>query len=79
MQNLNQGTSFYSIYQGKRVIQLRAGCDDYPELRIISTSRSYESAYHVAKVTAEFRNVPFENLVPLELLEPETGLKTGST
>lgn len=64
MSVLEAPNHFFTIYQSKRAIELRLGCDDYPSMRIISTSKSYKMAYQVACSTAETKNLPLENYVP---------------
>ncbi len=69
MQDINSIVSFFTIYQSNKAIELHPGCDDYPGMRIISTSRSYESAFQVAQAAADARQIPFKNYVPAEILE----------
>ncbi|MDX2100448.1 MAG: hypothetical protein SFW36_21950 [Leptolyngbyaceae cyanobacterium bins.59] len=67
-QTLDPQRFFFTIYQSQRAIELRLGCDDYPSTRIISTSRSYESAYQVALSAAVSKQLPLENYVPMNLV-----------
>jgi hypothetical protein len=64
MQSPNRSEAFFTIYQSKQAIEIRLGCEDQPNARIISTSKSYESAYQVAQVAASSKQMPLENYVP---------------
>lgn len=55
-------TSFFTVYLTKVGIELRLGCEDYPNYRAIHTSLSYESAYEFAQTAATHRNLPFKDL-----------------
>lgn len=52
---------FFTVYLTKDGIELKSGCQDYPNHQAIHTSRSYDSAYDFAKTAATHRNLPLKN------------------
>ena len=50
--------SFFTVYLSKDGIELRPGCDDYPNRQALHTSKSYEAAQQFAQAVASNRNLP---------------------
>jgi len=50
--------TLFTVYLSKEGIELRPGCDDYPNRQALHTSKSYEMAEHFAQVAASTRNLP---------------------
>lgn len=55
--------TFYSIYQSQNAIEIRSGCTDYKELRLISSCLCYEQACEIAQTMANVKQMPIKNLV----------------
>ncbi|NES94369.1 MAG: hypothetical protein F6K32_03935 [Desertifilum sp. SIO1I2] len=58
-----QPRTFYSIYQSGNAIEIRSGCNDYKELRLISSCFSYEQACELAQNLANVKQMPVQDWV----------------
>ncbi|MBD2324742.1 MULTISPECIES: hypothetical protein [Desertifilum] len=58
-----QPRTFYSIYQSGNAIEIRSGCNDYQELRLISSCFSYEQACEIAQNLANVKQMPVQDWV----------------
>ena len=54
---------FFTVYLSQQGIELRTGCEDYPNFHVLHTSKSYESAEHFAQTAARHRNLPLKSWI----------------
>lgn len=62
---LNSSDNFFTVYQTKTQIELRTGCDDFGDVRVICTTTSYENARTLAQLAAEMNHLPLVDYVLL--------------
>ncbi|HIK17964.1 MAG TPA: hypothetical protein IGS53_22120 [Leptolyngbyaceae cyanobacterium M33_DOE_097] len=62
---LNSPDNFFTVYQTKTEIELRAGCNDFGGTRVICTTTSYENAKGLAQLAAKMNHLPLVDHVSL--------------
>lgn len=50
--------TFFSVYQTGQGIEVRPGCSDYINTRLVGSYASYEQAVYSAKNVALYKNLP---------------------
>lgn len=55
--------ALFTVYLTAQGIELRSGCEDYPNCHPLHTSKSYELAHQFAQVASENRNLPITILL----------------
>lgn len=56
-------SAFFTVYLSRQGIELRLGCDDYPDCYALHTCNSYEVAHQFAQMAANHRNLPLKSWV----------------
>lgn len=62
---INSPDNFFTVYQTTTEIELRTGCDDFSDVRVICTTTSYENARNLAQLAAEMNHLPLVDYVRL--------------
>lgn len=52
---------FFTVYQTQDAIELRCGREDLQNCRIVCSSLLYDSAYHIAVLSAHLNQLTFVN------------------
>jgi hypothetical protein len=47
--------NMFTVYRTDAGVELRQGCEDYPNRHAIYSGKSYEAAYHFAQIAARLR------------------------
>lgn len=47
--------NMFTVYRTDAGVELRQGCEDYPNRHAIYSGKSYEAAYHFAQIAAHLR------------------------
>jgi len=61
--HINFPDKVFTVYQTTNRIELRAGCDDFRDVRVVCTTLSYENARGFAQLAAEMNHLPFVDYV----------------